>query len=837
MEANEVIRAVMTGSMSPGIARQELMVENYGDVQSARVRQKNRVGQRFIRRWLAFRDQKITETDMLMNLRDTVLTIGIFPLTPELRNLVVKEGEAFGLHLLPDEEVQAVLSRPGWFASDQFVAQCYGKGECAHSKPAVSKGDKDLFDFTGYTHYKSFGQKVAVRSAIDLPPGYTQLVTLPTGEGKSLVTQLSVATDNGLAVLVVPTTALGKDQYRAALAVLKKNFDPACVFDFCGDKTSELSNLLKRLDNQEIKLLITSPEALIKNQSLRSGLEKAAKNHYIHRLIIDEAHIVQDWGAHFRPDFQFMSIVRRDLMKLGNNHLKTTLLSATLTNDAVQYLQDLFSEKDEQGQPKWVEIRCDALRTEIRYMVDQIKDSNGEKAQQIQQKKVLKYVKLLPKPMLIYSIRPGDAENWYKLLRDNGIKNTALFTGLTEDTERTRIIKEWSEDKIDIVCATSAFGMGIDKPDVRTVIHVTMPENINRFYQEVGRGGRDGLPSLSLLCYCPSIDHHQQVNINHRKLMTWEKLRDRWFEMALAPEAERMQDMVVLDTRKRPAYFTEEEKRRSGNRNRDWNLHTVLFLVRHKFIEFVDMKYDIAEENYYVRVRMIDPVVMQDKELLNPLIKKARDKEYKASDDEFQVFMDMVNQRDDFCFAQRFLVLYPLASLECGGCPNHQDAYLQYQDLRLHEDVFSYPLPSLQTELDSVWDDLDVMIVEKSDVFRKEEAEEVALALNRRKVYCWIQPEEMWQKEVGVQFRGLILNRAEANVLKDRFVSLLGASVLISLGSKHSENQRLLQLGLELRKLGLHVAFHMSPALVCESAGKPIDQFVLCRICSLEDLQ
>ena len=147
MEANEIIRAVMTGTMSPGIARQELMVENYGDMQSAMVRQRNRVGQRFIRRWLAFRDQKITEADMLMNLRDTVLTIGSIPLTPELHNLVVKEGETFGLRLLPDEEVQAVLSRPDWFALDQFVAECYGKGESAHSKPAISKGDKELFDY------------------------------------------------------------------------------------------------------------------------------------------------------------------------------------------------------------------------------------------------------------------------------------------------------------------------------------------------------------------------------------------------------------------------------------------------------------------------------------------------------------------------------------------------------------------------------------------------------------------------------------------------------------------------------------------------------------------
>lgn len=834
MEVIDIIRDVMSSRLSPGIALQEIehLIPEFFDnpVLLRHLRQ----GRRYLNRWICFEKRnKITDDDFLMVLRDTILFLGKFSVTPLIQNLVGQRGEDYGLYLETSGEVSAKVSVYGNDINYFFVRQCYGLEPFIQMEKPETAGDFLIHNATGYTSYKSFEQKVAIHTALSLPLGNTLLVTLSTGEGKSLVTQMCVYSNPGLTILVVPTVALGADQYRAAIQVLKNSVSSEKIFNFTGDQTENFIDLQNKLSHKEIRLLITSPEAIVKNTGLRKALTYAAESGYLSHLIIDEAHIVQDWGATFRPDFQFLSVIRRDLLQRSGNTLRTILLSATLTDDAIHQLQDFFSEKTDNQHSNFIPVRCDTLRTEIRYMVDPI--SRGENIEYVHRKKVLQYVRTLPKPMLIYTIQPGVAESWRSFLSENGIRNIATFTGLTPDDERLDIINRWNHDDLDIVVATSAFGMGIDKPDVRTVMHVTMPESINRFYQEVGRGGRDGWPSLSLLCYCPAIDHHQQTHISHRKIMTAEKMLKRWFIMSTDPRAERKADVIVLDTRKVPEYFTEKERELSGNRNRDWNLHTILFLVRHHFIEFEDMYFIPESGDYYVKVRMLDPDLMQDETKLNPLVQSFREEEYQATDKAFNLFFDMIRERDVCCFGERFSTLYTQADTDCGGCPQHNRERFLSSAYRLHNHVPPYQIKQIKRPY-RIWHDSRCLLVNHVGDLDAEQMIKVATKLQEVGVTTWILPTNQELRNKSVLFHGMVISIEEAKILISKHRSLFGSGVLLSLGNNSRENQHMLDFGLHLLAKDIAVAFHMNINTICESYSRPMDQIVLCATLSEREL-
>ena len=826
MDTIDVIRRVMRTREGAGIAMGELREMISALFDRPRLQQKARQGKRYLDRWVRYELlHELTDEDFLLVLRDTVLMLGKFAGTPVVSNLVGMKGESFGLYLETSGEIAAKIPK------HSFVRQCYGLEDTVPFPRKETVGDRLLMEETGFTSYKSFEQKTAVHSALTMPEGSTLLVTLSTGEGKSMVTQMSVARNSGLTILIVPTTALGKDQARAAVSVLKR-VPKEAIWDFCGDQTTKLPELKEKLARREVRLLITSPEALVKNVGLRAIIEKAAEEQYASRLIIDEAHIVQDWGASFRSDFQFLSVIRREMLKKSGGRLRTVLLSATLTENAVSQLQELFSEKSGL-KTNWIPVRCDSLRTEIRYMTDTLKYS--DQLEEEQQKKILQYVKTLPKPMLIYTIRPDDAQKWWKFLRVHGIQNTATFTGLTEDAERSEIIKNWSEDKLDIVVATSAFGMGIDKPDVRTVMHVVMPESINRFYQEVGRGGRDGLPSLSMLCCCPQIEYHQASGITHRKIMTWEKMIRRWFEMIRDGVVE--SDVVELNTRSVPDYFDEKEKKVSGNRNRDWNLHTILFMVRHGWIEFVDMKYIAETDDYLIRVRMKDPVLLQDETRMAELGKAARESEYDAADRELKVFQEMIREQDHQCFAECFTRIYEKTNPDCGGCPEHGSAHYHSSRYRLHSYMARYADAQEKNLPFRYWHKCPCLVVNRSNQEDMDQAAEIAVKLMKAGIFTWIQSDSDAIRRKAVEYPGLVLNLAEAQELLDHHPSLLGPGVLLTLGKDVSENQRMLDFGCRLLEKGTSVAFHMKEDTVCAAYGKPVQQVFMSRTMSEQELK
>ena len=196
--------------------------------------------------------------------------------------------------------------------------------------------------------------------------------------------------------------------------------------------------------------------------------------------------------------------------------LRTVLLSATITESSRKTLTELFS-----GDGPWGISSGAALRAEPAYWV------SAATSETERQKWVMEGVNCLPRPLILYSSTREDADGWYDRLREEGYRRVGLVTGATSPAKRESLVKKWSEGALDIMAATSAFGMGIDQPHVRTVIHATLPESLDRFYQETGRSGRDGCASVSLMVIGPG-DVEVARNLADQKYLTPEVGHRRW---------------------------------------------------------------------------------------------------------------------------------------------------------------------------------------------------------------------------------------------------------------------------------------------------------------------
>ena len=298
--------------------------------------------------------------------------------------------------------------------------------------------------------------------------------------------------------------------------------------------------LVCALDKNLVRMLFISPEALIKNTKIQSSIFKANSRGHLKNIVIDEAHMIIEWGTSFRVDFQCLDSFRR-LLADDNASLRTYLLSATFSKKTVDNLKNFYSDNG-----RWIEIRPDTLRKEPRFDIIKCR-SYTEKHERIKE-----LVCKLPRPMIIYVNSPDDAETIYGELSESGFDNIRVFTGKTGSAERERIINEWVNDKFDLMIATCAFGVGVDKKDVRTVIHSYVPSGADQYYQECGRGGRDGLPCLSVMLYTD--DDIKAAMSMTQKVLTVEKLCGRWFSMLNSRKTNIQLDSIIIDTSVRPDY-------------------------------------------------------------------------------------------------------------------------------------------------------------------------------------------------------------------------------------------------------------------------------------------
>ncbi len=416
--------------------------------------------------------------------------------------------------------------------------------------------------------YQGPGQRLAIRSAFFLKPGGTLVVNLPTGTGKSLVAWAAalLAAPRELTVMITPTIALAIDQERQ----LRENYPhvpgglPSELSWHSGQSENTRKAIRQRLRDNSQRILITSPESFV--GSLSRMLFETAHRGLLKYFVVDEAHLVAQWGNDFRPEFQAMSGLRRELIKRcpEGRAFRTLLLSATLTQESYDVLETLFSDG------KFDSVNAVALRPEPEYWLS----TSATKSER--DKKVVELVRVVPRPFLLYVTTKRDADGWYRRFHDElGIKRSGCVHGGTSNEERERVIDLWRAGEIDCVVATSAFGLGMDKSDVRTVIHACIPESIDRYYQEVGRAGRDGCASASILLPCDDADKATAKSISQDRIISLAKGRDRWDDLMKTAVFMPDKQMFRVNLNTRPTHIDQD-----SDANVAWNLRTLVLLNR-----------------------------------------------------------------------------------------------------------------------------------------------------------------------------------------------------------------------------------------------------------------
>ena len=518
-----------------------------------------------------------------------------------------------------------------------------------------------LKDLTGnkYVYFKSFEQKLCIYGALFTPASYTTLISMPTGGGKSLITQALSYEKKGLTIVIIPTTSLALDQERAATNNIKISKENE-IFSYRSgaDNITQIRDAIKK---QTARLLFISPEALLKNESFREIIDEANALHYIKNIIIDEAHIVVAWGDFFRVDYQCLGPWRRDLMK-KNPEIRTFLLSATFTDRTVDALKKMFSSND-----KYLEIRCDSLRKEPRFSLIRVKNKTEK------ENMILELVNKLPKPMILYVNSPYDAEEWRRFFRKKNYYNIKTYTGETGFSDRRTLIDDWTNNQYEIMIATCAFGVGVNKPDIRTVIHLYLPESPDAYYQELGRGGRDGLPCLSIMCIT---DDDIKKAFNHvGKVLTTEKLDGRWWSMYYnhPKGAGGGKDIVLLASTK-PNYSKENYFEEGNDTDQKWNINALLLLNRHGIIKIMSLDQD-ANNRYIFTIRVLNDLILTESEESKKLFDDIREKESAMSLSAYNVIKKSIENEGKICWSEMFYQTYLSVPGECcSGCGQHDYA-------------------------------------------------------------------------------------------------------------------------------------------------------------------
>ena len=545
-----------------------------------------------------------------------------------------------------------------------------------------------------FKSFKSIEQQIAVMGALKVPDGYTAMVAMSTGGGKSLVTQaVSYQYTNSLTVIIVPTISLMLDQHRNAAKIIEPDNKNEIMYYYSGCNVDEL---VKALDKRLVKMLFVSPEALIKNIKIQNSIFKANSEGYLKNLVIDEAHIIIEWGASFRVDFQCLDSFRRLLAK-DNPSLRTYLLSATFSKKTVDNLKLFYSDDD-----LWIEIRLDTLRKEPRFDVIKCR-SYTEKHNRIKE-----LACKLPRPMIVYVNSPDDAETIRSELSESGFNNTRIFTGRTGSADRERIINEWVNDKFDLMIATCAFGVGVDKKDVRTVIHSYVPSGPDQYYQECGRGGRDGLPCLGVMLYTDD-DINAAMSMT-QKVLTVEKLSGRWFSMLNSRKANIQLESIIIDTSVKPNYNdTDTFYVEVNNADITWNVYVILLLRRAGLIQITDVKY--YDDRYIFNIELIDKRIRYDTAQTADIFSKVREDESKSIYSDINELASKLRRIGKSCWSSMFNDIYLLTDEYCAGCNNHNNIRAEKRkSFPLKKPVY-YPVAAPTGKLCDIMTGADEMLI------------------------------------------------------------------------------------------------------------------------------
>lgn len=328
---------------------------------------------------------------------------------------------------------------------------------------------KILKDYWGYDNFRGIQEDI-IQS---IGSGHDTLGLMPTGGGKSITFQVPAMAKDGLCIVITPLIALMKDQVRNL-----RDRGIKAIAIYSGMTREEIIIALENCIFGNYKFLYISPERLdteifrIKLRSMKVSM-----------ITVDESHCISQWGYDFRPAYLKISEIRNLLPDVP-----VLALTATATPEVVKDIQQRLAFKEENV------FRMSFERKNLAYIVRRTESKQEE---------LLHILKHVEGSAIVYAHNRKRTKEYAQLLNEKGITATFYHAGLSNDTKDLRQ-KAWVKGETRVMVATNAFGMGIDKPDVRLVVHVDTPDSPEAYFQEAGRGGRDGKKAYAVLLYSKS---------------------------------------------------------------------------------------------------------------------------------------------------------------------------------------------------------------------------------------------------------------------------------------------------------------------------------------------